>query len=85
MLELPINKTEFSSTSTLSPNTWYYITAVVDRNNKLYIYINGVLDAENNDNSSGTIDSTDEIYLSAQKTAGSFGSTYYLTGDLFNY
>jgi len=65
-------KTQFGTSISLSPNTWYFVTNVVDRNNKVYIYVDGSLAAEGNDNTTGTAENNDSFVFSTGLSNGSF-------------
>lgn len=73
-------KSEYSSTTTLSADTWYYAVMVVDRGNKLYLYLSTKLDGSINDSTSLNVNPPYNLYLGAQRNNNAVNN--FLKGDI---
>lgn len=75
-----VTKSEYLGNIILTPNTWYCATMVVDRGNKLYLYVNDILDGSVDDNTSLNVDPPYNLYVGAMRTNNVLG--YPIKGNI---
>jgi hypothetical protein len=70
-----------SSTITLSANTWYYVTAVLNNNNVTF-YVNGVERDTVTHTTGGLVNTDDQYQIGASTSSGSSALTFPFNGKL---